>query len=305
MKKEWLFLIILFLSGTGFLIFGLSRGHHQDPISSPNQVNRIVCLAPNLTEILFALGLGEKVVAVSNDSDHPPEAITKNNVGTFWQPNIEAIIASEPDLVTTLCFEQHKSIADSLKRLGYKVLTLKIEKIEELFSAIQKIGTATGCEQRAEQLVKSIREKLENLQMKLGSTKKVKVLCVVQTEPLRVAGRDTFVNELIELAGGENAIGPTIHKYPPISTEELLACEPQAIIQSAMSTNDLLAQQKAAEKFWRRYPTLHAVKNNRIYVVEADTILRLGPRLPQGLKLIAQCLYPHIQKQEMISQKDK
>ena len=99
---------------------------------------RIVSLAPNLTEILFALGLDEKIVAVSSNSDYPPQAANKSKVGTFWQPNTEAIIASRPDLVITLWFEQQKAVADSLNRLRFKVLTLKIEKIEELLTAIQK-----------------------------------------------------------------------------------------------------------------------------------------------------------------------
>ena len=259
--------------------------------SSPK---RIASLAPNLTEILFALGLGEKVVAVSNGSDYPPEAANKKKIGTFWQPSTEAVIASKPDLVITLRTrtEQQKSVADSLKRLRFKVLSLKIEKIEGLLSAIQQIGEATGCKQRAEQLVKDISNQLNDLQLKLGSTNKVKVLWVVQNEPLRVAGRKTFINELIELAGGENAIGPTIAQYPQIGTEQLLACGAETIIQSAMGTNNITEQQQAAEMFWSKWASLPAVKNNRIYIVESDTELRLGPRICQGIELIARCLHP-------------
>ena len=263
-----------------------------DPNNSPGKPARIVSLAPNLTEILFALGLDEKIVAVSNGSNYPPEAANKKKIGTFWQPNTEAIIASKPDLVISLSFEQQKSVADSLKRLRFKVLSLKIEKIEELLPAIQKIGSATGYEQRAEQLVKDISNRLNDLQLKLGSTNKVKVLWVVQVEPLRVAGRNTFINELVELAGGENAIGPTVQRYPPIGTEELLACGAETIIQSAMGTSNIPAQQQAAEMFWSKWVSLPAVKNNRVYVVEPDTILRLGPRICQGIELIARCLHP-------------
>ena len=291
-KWLWLLLITLCLGGAGFVIFGVIQDQSQDATPLLSQADRIASLAPNLTEILFALGLGEKIVAVSNGSDYPPEAANKNKVGTFWQPNTEAIIASRPDLVITLGFEQQKAVADSLNRLRFKTLTLKIEKIEELLTAIQKIGAATGCKHRADQLVKNISNQLNNLQLKVSSTNKVKVLWVMQVEPLRVAGRDTFINELIELAGGENAIGPTIQQYPPIGTEELLACGPEVIIQSAMGTSDIDGQQQAAKVFWSRWANLPAVKNNRIYVVEPDTVLRLGPRLPQGIELIAHCLHP-------------
>ena len=271
-----------------------SQNNYQDSTPLPEKPQRIVSLAPNVTEILFALGLDEKIVAVSNNSDYPEQAANKKKVGTFWQPNTEAIIASKPDLVVTLQLrtEQQKPTADSLKRLGYQVLTLKIEKIEELLTAIQKIGVAADCTNRAEELVKDISNQLNNLQAEFSSRGKVKVLWVVQTDPLRVAGRNTFINNLLEIAGGQNAVGPTIQQYPPIGTEELLACSPEAIIQSAMGTGNTDEQQKVAEKFWSKFAALPAVKNNRIYVVQPDITLRLGPRLPQGIILIADCLYP-------------
>ncbi len=225
MKKLWI-LAILALACLLYFVYYVSHIISRDTHHSLNTTNapaRIVSLAPNLTEILFALGLGEKIVAVSNDSDYPPEAADKKKTGTFWQPNTEAVIASKPDLVVTLRTQQQTSTADSLKRLGYHVLTLKIEKIEELFTAIQEIGIAAGCKQRSDELVENIKNQLNVLQSKVSSTKKIKVLWVVQVEPLRVAGRNTFISELIELAGGENAIGPTIQQYPPIGTEELLA----------------------------------------------------------------------------------
>jgi len=301
MKKEWYvhFILLALPLCVGILVpvFIKLTGPVRNLTQTKNKPERIVSLAPNLTEILFALGLGEKVVAVSNDSDYPPEAISKNKVGTFWQPNTETIIASKPDLVITLWFEQQKSVAESLRRLGYPVLTLKIEKIHELLTAIRRIGQATSTEERADQLAKNIKNRLDDLQLKFNSTSKVKVLWVVQVEPLRVAGRNTFVNELIEIAGGENAIGPTIQQYPPIGTEELLACGPETIIQSAMVTSNIPAQQQAAQVLWSRWASLPAVKNNKIYVVEPDTILRLGPRLCQGIELVARCLRADILKQ--------
>jgi iron complex transport system substrate-binding protein len=300
MRKLWISLTIAFACLAAFIFISQHQNNTQDKVlkpnstDSPNKPTRIVSLAPNLTEILFALGLDEEIAAVSNGSDYPPQTAKKSKVGTFWQPNTEAIIASRPDLVITLWFEQQKSVADSLNRLGYEVLTLKIEKIEELLTAIQNIGTATGCRQRSDELAENISTQLDDLKSKLSSTNKVKVLWVVQPEPLRVAGRNTFINELIELAGGENAIGPTISQYPQIGTEELLVCGAQAIIQSAMGKSNISEQQQAAERSWSRWLSLPAVKNNRIYVVEPDTTLRLGPRLPQGIEIVARCLHPDV-----------
>lgn len=302
MKKEWYTILLIWL---GFFlsigVFVPLLRHFREPSrnlrNTSNTPYRIVSLAPNLTEILFALGLGEQIVAVSNDCDYPLKAAKTKKIGTFWQPGTEAIIACKPDLVVTLWFEQQKAVADSLKRLGYRILTLKIEKIDELLTAIQEIGTITDCKPQAEQLLEKLSSQLNDLQLRLGSANKVKVLWVVQVEPLRIAGRDTFINELIELAGGENAIGDTLQQYPPIGTEEILTCGAEAIIQSAMGTGDMAEQQKAAEEFWSRWENVPAVKNNRIYVVEPDTVTRLGPRLYQGVELIARCLHPKIFEQ--------
>ena len=107
-----------------------------------------------------------------------------------------------------------------------------------------------------------------------------------------MAAPNTFINGLIELAGGKNAIGPAIGQYPSISTEEILACGAETIIQSSMGTGSIAKQQQAAQIYWSRWPNLPAVKNKRIYVIEPDTILRLGPRLPQGIELIGRCLHP-------------
>jgi iron complex transport system substrate-binding protein len=293
-KWWWLPAIILCLTVAGFVIFGVPQIQNRGASPLPNKPARIVSLAPNLTEILFALELDEQIVAVSNDCDYPLKAADKKKIGTFWQPNTEAIIACKPDLVVTLWFEQQKAVADSLKRLGYRILTLKIEKIDELLTAIQEIGAATSCKANADQLVNNINSQLNDLQLKLGSANKVKVLWVVQAEPLRVAGRNTFINELMELAGGENAIGDTLQQYPSVGTEEILTCGAEAIIQSAMGKSNMVEQQKDAEKLWGRWENLPAVKNNRIYVVEPDTVTRLGPRLCQGVELIVQCLHPDI-----------
>jgi len=292
-KRPFIFLIILCLAVVGLTALSLFK--NQNPAVSPSaRPARIVSLAPDITEILFALGLDEKIAAVSSDSDYPPAAARKNKVGTFWQPNTEAVIASKPDLVIAQWFEQQKAVADSLSRLGYPVLILKMEKIEELFSAIQQIAKAAGCPQAADELLNNIHSELNTLQSKCKSVEKIKVLWAVQNEPLRIAGRDTFINEMIELAGGENAIGPAIQQYPHIGTEQLLAGGAEVIIQSAMKNNNIEKERQAAETFWSRWPGLPAVKNKRIYVVDGDAVLRLGPRLPKGIEIIARCLHPDI-----------
>lgn len=288
-------LIILCWSGAGFAIFGV-RQHQNRSISTPppGQVNRIVSMSPNLTEILFALGLDDKIVGVTLYSDYPPPAAKKNKVGTFWQPNIEAVIAAKPDLVITLGFDQQRNLAERLERIGYSSLTINIEKVSELFEAIKTIGAATGKQREASELEHDIKQKLDNLSTLVSKYDRVRVLWVVQREPLRVAGRDTFINEIIELAGGENAIGPTVHKYPPIGAELVYACGADVIIEPAMGQEDLTGQQDRALKHWSKFKNVPAVKNKRVYVIDGDTVSRLGPRLYEGAETIARCLRPEL-----------
>jgi len=294
MKKLWLILLIIAcLACSGFILLGFQPKQTEIPEFS-NTPQRIVSLAPNLTEILFELGLRENIVAVTTDSDYPPEAEKINTVGKFWQPDVESIIMYKPDLTITLWFQQQQSVADTLSRLGYKILSLKIETIDELYEAIEQIGISTGRSRQALALISDTKEKLNNLREEFNSLNKKRVLWVIQAEPVRIAGRSTFINELIELAGGENAIGPTIQPYPPISTEEILSCNAEVIIQSAMGTDNIDKQQEAALSFWSNYSNLPAVKNNRIYVLDSDAVLRLGPRLPEGVEMIAHCLYEDI-----------
>lgn len=284
--------MILCWVGAGFAIFDIQQDHYVSLPSS--EVNRIVSLAPNLTGILFALGLDEEIVGVTLYSDYPPAAAKKPKVGTFWRPNIEAVIAAKPELVVTLGFTQQINLAQRLRRTGYNCLTLNIEKVSELFEAIEKIGAATDRESQANELVRSIREKLDNLSALVETGMKVRVLWVIQREPLRVAGRETFINEMIELAGGENAIGPTVHKYPPIGAEQVYACGADVIIEPTTDQKDIAEQQDKALEYWSKFKNVPAVRDKRVYVIDGDTVSRLGPRLYEGTETIAKCLRPKL-----------
>jgi len=293
-KWWWLFLIISCWMAAGVAIFGARQGRDRSGAPLPDRADRIVSLAPNITEILFAIGLGDEIVGVTLDSDYPPDTAEKPKVGTFWQPDIEAVVAARPDLVITLGFEQQQNLADRLKRIGYNSLTVNIEKVSDLFAAIERIGAAAGRRRQANELISRIRTKLQHLASLLGGEAKVRVLWVVQREPLRVAGRDTFVNEMIELAGGENAIGPTVHKYPPIGSEQVIACNADVIIESAMGREDIENQRDRALQHWSKFKYLPAVASRRVYVIRGDTVSRLGPRLYEGTETIARCLRPHL-----------
>jgi iron complex transport system substrate-binding protein len=291
MGKWWLLLaaLALWLAG-GYLT--LAPRQADADTRRPTPPARIVSMAPDLTEILFALGLEVRVAGVTRDSDYPPAALKKPKVGTFWQPNIEAVIAAKPDLVVTLAFDQQRDLARRLQRIGYNCLAVEIEKIDDLFRAIAAVGEAAGAREQAQALSDRMKAAIHSVQMATAGLPKVNVLWVVQREPLRVAGRDTFINEMIELAGGENAIGPTLHKYPPIGAEEVITARPEVIIEPDMLPGALDEQRRQALSYWSRYANLPAVVAGRIYVIEGDTVSRLGPRLHLGIEAIAKCLRP-------------
>ncbi|MHC4645282.1 MAG: ABC transporter substrate-binding protein [Planctomycetota bacterium] len=295
MNKWWcLLLLVLFWMAAGFVVFGAQPVENHRQSRPSGGICRIVSMAPNLTEIVFALGLDEQIVAVSNDSDWPAQAHTKNRTGTFWQPNIEAVIAARPDLVLTLAITRQTDLAERLTRMGYNTLSPKIEKVGDLFEAIEEIGKATGREVQAKTLAADIRKKLDDLSARVGGPGRVKVLYVVQREPLRVAGRDTFINEMLDLAGGENAIGRTLHKYPPIGAEQVIACGAEVIIEPVMGDENLADQQEQAVRFWSRFKNVPAVKHGRVHVIDGDIVSRLGPRLYEGTRTIARCLRPEL-----------
>lgn len=293
MRKWWLLLVSLAL--WNILGYSLARPSRTAPVDTPPAAlipSRIVSLAPNLTELLYALGLEEAIAGVTLDSDYPAAAADKPHVGTFWQPNIEAIVALKPDLVVALDFQQQESVVHRLERLGYRCLMADIWTVDDFFRAVETMGRATGREQQAGALVASIRANIQSLQDAIAGQMRPRVLWVVQREPLRVAGRDTFINELIELAGGENAIGPTLHKYPPIGAEQIIACGAEVIIEPAMLESDFAHQRETALAYWSRWPHVPAVGAGRIHVIDGDIVSRLSPRLYQGIETIAQCLRP-------------
>jgi iron complex transport system substrate-binding protein len=295
MGKWWLLLTALVLwLACGYAMLKPGKVDAGTTVRYVKQPSRIVSMAPNLTEILFALGLGEKVVGVTQDSDYPPTALAKPRVGTFWQPNIEAVIATKPDLVVTLAFEQQRELARRLKRVGYDCLAVNIEKIDDLFNAIAAIGDAAAANEQAQELSQRIKTQMHHFQEATAGLPKVKVLWVVQREPLRIAPRDTFINEMIELAGGENAVGPTLRNYPPIGAEQVIAAGPEVIIEPVMVQGAPDGQRRQAFAYWQKFTNVPAVVNKRIYVIDGDVVSRLGPRLPTGIETIAKCLRPEL-----------
>ncbi len=266
------------------------------PITAMSQIKvmgqRIVSLAPNITEILFALDAGDKIIGLSSGSNYPEQTNSIKKIGSFWQPDIEAIVTCKPDLILTLQFNQQQSCANQLTSLGYNVKSFKIESIEDLYKAITKISHLVNKDTQGKALNLKLKKQFQKIEAQYKPYRKMRTIFVVQKEPLRLAGEKTFINHLIQLAGGQNAIGQTLAHYPTISKEELLICDPEVIIHTTTGQSDIAAEELSTSEFWhKQYPYLPAVKNNRIYTINSDICLRIGPRLPQGLAEIARCIH--------------
>jgi len=178
--------------------------------------------------------------------------------------------------------------------MGYRSLMVHMETINDLTDAILAIGDATGARTQADALCMDMQTQIDRLRALVGDANPVTVLWVVQREPLRVAGRDTFISEMVELAGGRNAIGPTLHKYPPVGVEQVIAARPEVIIEPAMLPGTMDEQRRQALDYWGRFANVPAVTAGRIYVIDGDMVSRLSPRLPAGIRMIAGCLRPDL-----------
>ncbi|MCF7976383.1 MAG: helical backbone metal receptor [Phycisphaerae bacterium] len=290
---RWLILMLLVVTwwAAGPAVFSPTQGPGPSESHAPQ---RIITLAPNLTEIVCGLGLTDQVVAVTQFSEFPEAVRSKPKVGSFWQLNLEAIVGKQPDLVLALGFQQQRDLARRLRRMHVPVETFNIEDFNDLLGAIGAIGKITGRPAQATGMVESLQRDLAEVQATVRLAPRPRVLWSIQREPLRVAGRKTFVNWIIENAGGLNAIGPTLHQYPPVGAEQVLACQPEVIVEQLMVQQDPHEQLKQARAYWQRYNHLPAVQTQRIVVLNDDLVARMGPRIVMGVRVTAEHLHPDL-----------
>ena len=259
---------------------------------------RIVSTAPSITELLYALGLGDRVVGVTRFCRYPPDALLKPKIGDYTSPNLEAIAALRPDLVVIQTNPIH--LADLLARLKLHVLEIDQENIAAIYKSTQEVGAATGTEQHAAQLTDSIREGLAKIRASVQALPRVRMMFVIGRSPDRldglvVAGRASYLNEAIEIAGGENVFKDAKAAYPEVSLEEVMARNPQVIVDMGdmADTVGVTEQHKRnVIALWNRIPTLAAVKQHHVFAVASDIYVVPGPRVIDAAKAFAEMLHP-------------
>ncbi len=259
---------------------------------------RIVSTAPSITELLFALGLGDRVVGVTRFCRYPPEAMAKPKIGDYTSPNLEAIAALKPDLVVIQTNPIH--LAGHLAALKLHVLEIDQQNIAAIYKSIRDVGAATGAERRATQLTDSIREALARIHIKISPLPRVKMMFVIGRSPDRldglvVAGRASYLNEVIELAGGDNVFRDALAPYPAVSLEEVMARNPDVIVDMGDMSDTVgvtEAHKRAVIALWDHIPTLAAVKQHRVFAVASDMFVVPGPRVVDATRAFAEMLHP-------------
>lgn len=254
---------------------------------------RIISLSPSNTEILFALGLGDRVVGVTNVCNYPPEAKEKEKIGGYSNPSLEKIINLKPDLILAT-FGNPGKLIDQLKKFDLPVVGLNPKTIEEIFGSIELVGKITDKEEKALELVENLRGRTEKVLAKtekLTQEQRPRVLYVVWYKPLWTAGSGTFIDELIQKAGGINIAGD-LSGWPKMSLEAVIEKNPEIIIVGEGHPGGLIETVKAESTL----SETDAFKNNKIFIIDADIVSRTGPRIIDALEEMAKIIHPELFK---------
>lgn len=249
---------------------------------------RIVSLAPSVTEVLFALDLGNRVVGVTSYCDFPAEAKTKEKLGDTLHPNLERLIALKPDLIIITTASQLEKLMQQLGELNIPIYVTNPRTVGEVVTSIRKIAAATGAAAKAEEIASEMDRRIANVERRVKELPKPRVLYVLQTAPLITTGRNTFINDLINLAGGESISASETADYPQLSRETAIARAPEVIIAPETHGTELVKETDLR----RDFAVTPAVKTNRIVRVNPDWTDRPGPRIVEGLEQLAQGLHP-------------
>jgi len=257
---------------------------------------RIVSLAPNVTEILFAIGAGEQVVGVTQFCDYPPEALTKPRIGAS-QTNIESVLNLKPDLVLAPREFIRPDVLSKLEQLKVPTYVLDARTLEDILSQIQTLGRMLGRSPAADALTTSMRRHLSELKARTARLPRPSVLYVLNSDPLMTVGPGSFIQQLIELAGGANIAAGARMAYPKLSMEEVLGRDPDVIV-FPVGTDEGIPNEERQR--WRRWTTVSAVKHNRFVLIPSVLFDRPGPRVIEGLELLAKQLHPEAFAQETV-----
>ena len=249
---------------------------------------RIVSIAPSNTEMLFALGLDERIVGVDSYSTYPPEAGQKPQVGSYLEPDLERVVAAEPDLI--LATEAHVgTVLPELDALGLPTVVIEPTDLDEVFSGMLLVGTITDMSPRAQQVVCELQARVDAVTDAVAGAPRPRVFFELSPD-LYTAGPGSYVDDLISRAGGDNVAAGAAELWPQLSAEAVVSADPEVILLADHEAG-ITAEQVAARPGWQQ---MSAVQQGRIVSLNADLVARPGPRVVDGLEAIAAALHPDL-----------
>ena len=244
---------------------------------------RVVSLAPSITETLFAIGAGDQICGVTDQCTFPGAARGKLHVGGMTNPNIEAIVGLRPDLIVMSMEGNTRAEFAKLTSLGVTIFVTNPRTLRGIQRSIEQLGILTGHTSRAAQIDSALRARQDSVDRQSGS-RRVRALLLISIDPLIAAGKDTFINDLIVHAGGENIAATASGSYPALSREAVLASNPEVIVFTADLSPDL----STLITHFPEWSRLDAVQGGRVYRIDPDIISRPGPRAVEGLEQLSQ-----------------
>ena len=251
------------------------------------RTQRIVSLAPSVTETLFALGFGAQIVGVTTHCDYPVEAQKLPKIGGFVSPSIEAIVAKRPDFVIGVSSATDPMKARELERLGLKVTLISLASLNDILTSIKDIARLLGHLEAGEKVAHKITRQIDETKKRVAPAPRRSTLLAVGLRPLVAVGGNNYIDELITLAGGVNIAGNAAQPWLNLPDEYVVAKAPQVIIEAGMGS-----ERGSSTKNWRDLKSIPAVRDGRVYSYQSDKILRPGPRVGEGLQEIARLVHP-------------
>jgi len=257
---------------------------------------KIISLSPQTTENLFAVGAGENVIGVTTYADYPEAATKVDKIGTITEPNIEKIVAMEPDLVIAASVNKMETI-NRLKELNIKVAGFSANSVDTAIENIKKIGEITGNQDTAEKLTADMYIKISEMKdlidKKLSNNDRPKVFYELWSDPLYTAGVDNFIDDLIHMAGGYNIGRLAEIQWPQFSLEKLLVEDPEVYISTPHSAEMKVSKESIKNR--ERFKNIAAIKNNRVYIIDQNILNRASPRLLKGLSQLTMAIWPDLE----------
>ena len=279
-------------NGSGVVASGTAM---YEKLQSPQ---RIVSLAPSITESLYALGLIDRVVGVTRYCDYPPEALTKTKIGGYYDPNYEAIVMLEPDLIIMLA--EHEGPREHLAELGYPIIVVNHKSISGILRSIEAVGKACGALQKAKSITEDIKARMERIRAKTAGQPSPRVMVSIgrnmgsgTLKDVYISGKEGFYDEMIEMIGGVNAYGGGV-AFPVVSSEGIVTMNPEVIIDMVPDLEENGWNPEMILKEWDALSQVDAVKNRRVYVFGEDYVAVPGPRFISIMEKMARVMYPNI-----------